>query len=295
LKKAMTGTVIQTRRRFVAGAVAGAVGGIRSTVGAAEEQDARRQPGPAGRPQRVTLAQVITTGEITLNLGKAELVMKQAGKDGAQWVLFPELFLTGTHNGNRYRQAEVAPAFAQMQAWCRQYGVIGLIGTGWTEGGKNYNQVRIVDAQGSVASIYAKTCLTYGDAKEFEPGSISLVHTAGGIRFGVLICNDLWVTPGFSAGPDPHLSLKQARAGAQVIFHAIGSGSDQRYRSYHESNLLVRAAEAACPIVAVNGFKPPEVNATSGVVGTNFSYLDMLPRDREAIKTVEFTPALREG
>jgi len=99
------------------------------------------------------------------------------------------------------------------------------------------------------------------------------------------------VTPGFSDGPDPHLSLQAARLGAQVIFHHVNSGGDQRYRGYHESNHFTRAAEARCPIVAINAFAPPEVNATSGVVGTAFQHLAVLPRDREMIQTVTFVPA----
>ncbi len=279
----------QSRRSFIASSLAGAAAGTASIALAEQRQQAGRPP----RPQRVTLAQVITTGDIAFNLAKAESVFVQAEKERAGWVLFPELFLTGTYNGNRYKQSDVAPAFARMQAWCRRYRVVGLIGTGWNENGKDYNQVRVVDAHGKLVSVYAKTCLTYGDTQEFAPGPISMLHTAGGIKFGILICNDLCVTPGFSDGPNPHLTLKQVKAGAQVIFHAVGSGSDQRYRSYHESNLLTRAVEAKCPIVVVNGFRPSSVNATSGVVGTNFCYLDALPRDREVIKTVEFTPAMR--
>ena len=78
-----------------------------------------------------------------------------------------------------------------------------------------------------------------------------------------------------------------------MIFHHIHSGSDQRYRAYHESNQFVRAVEAKCPIVAVNAFTAPEVNATSGVVGTEFRHLVALPRDREVIQTVEFVPTVR--
>lgn len=279
----------ESRRSFVLSSLASAAAGMTSVALAQQRTEAGRKQAP----QRVTLAQVLTKGDIAFNLAKAETVFAQAGEERAKWVLFPELFLTGTHYGNRYRQSHVAPAFAQMQAWCRQYQVIGLIGTGWNEKGTNYNQVRVVNTQGELVSVYAKTCLTYGDAKEFSPGPISMMHTAGGIKFGILICNDLWVTPGFSDGPNPHLTLKQARAGAQVIFHAVGSGSDQRYRSYHESNLLTRAAEAKCPIVVVNGFQPPESNVTSGVVGTNLRYLHMLPRDREVIETIEFVPTVR--
>lgn len=75
-----------------------------------------------------------------------------------------------------------------------------------------------------------------------------------------------------------------------MIFQSIHSGSSQKYRGFHESNLFARAAEAKCPIVTCNAFNEPAVNATSGVVGTQFEYLAALPRDREIVQTVEFTP-----
>jgi predicted amidohydrolase len=182
---------------------------------------------------------------------------------------------------------------AEIAGLCRKHAVAALVGTGWKEEGKTFNQVRILDAEGKLAGVYAKKCLCYGEAQWTSPGTTPLVFEVHGVKFGVLICNDLWVTPGFSDGPNPHWSLKQARAGAQVIFHHINSGSDQRYRTYHESNHLVRAAEARCGIVAINAFTPPEVNASSGVVGTGFRHQEALPRDREVIQTIEFRPAVR--
>ena len=43
----------------------------------------------------------------------------------------------------------------------------------------------------------------------------------------------------------------------------------------------------------INDLTAPEVNATSGVVGTDFRHLVALPRDREVIQTVEFVPSVR--
>ena len=183
-------------------------------------------------------------------------------------------------------------AFVEVRSLCKEAGVIGLIGTCWKEeAAKPHNQIRIVDRKGDLAGRYAKTCLTYGDAKEYEAGGFPLVHTVGGVTFGTLICNDLWVTPGYTDGPNPHLTLQQARAGARVIFHEVNSGSDQRYRAYHESNQALRAAEARCPIVSVNAASPAgEVNCASGVVLPTMEYARMLPRKGEAVETVEFTP-----
>ena len=252
----------------------------------------RGGPSESLPPQHITLAQLEATHDVKRNLDRAREAFAQARKDGAGWIMFPECFLSGYYTG--FDGVGVAMAFAEIQNLCREAAVIGLIGTGWKEKDKTYNQIRIVDAQGLLAGQYAKTCLCYSES-EFAAGGFPMVHTLGGITFGTLICNDMWVTPGFSDGPDPHLSLQQAREGAQVIFLAVNSGSDQKYRSYHESNLFTRGAEAKCPIVVVNAFESPEVNATSGVVGTNFEYLSSLPRDRATVQTVEFSPANRNS
>jgi predicted amidohydrolase len=246
--------------------------------------------GAAAARQRVTLAQVPVTADVAKNLQYARATFEQAAHDRAQWVLFPEMFLSGYYGG--FQQKEIAQGFDEICALCRQGQVSGLISTGWKEHGKTYDQIRIVNPRGECTGVYAKRCLCYAESY-LTPGETPMVHELNGLKFGTLICNDLWVTPGFSDGPDPHLSLQIARQGAQVIFHAVNSGSDQHYRAYQESNQLVRAAEAKCPIVAVNAFTPPAVNAASGVVGTNFTHLAELPRDRISIETVEFTPAQR--
>lgn len=274
------------RRGFLQNVAAIAAGGATCL-----QSSQARETVAVAKPRRATLAQVVLHRNVEQNLVNARRAFEQAGKDKADFVLFPELFLTG---GTRdIKQDEVAAGMAEIAELCRKFAVTGLVGTGWQEQDKRFNQVRIIDATGKLAGVYAKKCLTYGDAKNVAPGTTPLVFSVDGLTAGVLICNDLWVTPGYTDGPNPHLSLQQARAGAQVIFHHVFSGSDQRYRAYHESNQFVRAVEAKCVIVAINAFTAPEVNATSGVVGTDFRHLVALPRDREVIQTVEFVPTVR--
>ena len=237
------------------------------------------------RSLRVTICQLQVTRDVDANLAAVQKAFAQAGREKATWIIFPEGMLSGYHGD--FDQQKVAAAFKRCQALCKQHGLTGLIGTCWQEHGKIYNQVRIVDANGQFVNAWAKRCLTYGDARWTEPGTTDLVFDADGVRFGALICNDLWVTPGFTDGPNPHLTLKQKQAGAQLIFQAIHSGSSMKYREYHESNLHLRAAEAGFPIVTCNAFSAPSVNAASGVVGTKFEYLFQLPRDRETVQTVE--------
>jgi predicted amidohydrolase len=272
------------RRDFLQNMAAVAVGGAACSRGGQASE-------AVAKPRRATLAQVIVHKKVEENLVNARRAFEQAGKEKADFVLFPEMFLTGGVRG--IRQDEAAAGMAEIAQWCRRFAGTALVGTGWKEEDKLFNQVRIIDTKGAPPGVYAKKCLAYGDAKSVAPGTTPLVFPVDGLTAGALICNDLWVTPGFTDGPNPHLTLQQARAGAQVIFHHIDSGSDQRYRAFHESNQVVRAVEARCAIVAVNAFTAPEVNATSGVVGPDFRHLVALPRDREVIQTVEFVPAVR--
>ncbi len=263
--------------------------GAAALLGGAEYSLANTPDGKSPGARRITLAQLKTSHELDRNLASMKKAFEQAGREAAEWILFPEGMLSGYHGD--IDQAAVESAFVKCVELCRAHKVTALIGTSWKENGKTFNQVRMIDASGGLIGAYAKRCLTCGDAEWSTPGSTDLVFSANGIKFGVLVCNDLWVTPGYTDGPDPRLTLKQSRAGAQVIFQSVSSGSAQRFRAYHESNLMARAAEAKCPIITVNAFTEPAVNATSGVVGTDFSYLAMLPRDRECVRTVEFTPA----
>jgi predicted amidohydrolase len=236
------------------------------------------------RIHRITIAQLKVTRDIETNLAAMRKAFAQAGREKADWIVFPEGMLSG-YTG-KFDQSAVAAGFAECRSLCKQHKLIGLIGTCWKENGKTYNQVRIVGPDGKLIGAYAKRCLTYGDAKWAEPGTTDIVFAAAGTKFGTLICNDLWVTPGFTDGPNPHLTLKQKQAGAQIIFQSIHSGSSMKYREYHESNLHLRAAEAGFPIVTCNAFSAPAINAASGVVGTKFKYLVQLPRDKETIQTV---------
>jgi predicted amidohydrolase len=240
--------------------------------------------------QKVTVAQITVENGVTKNLARIRSAFEQAKSDAADWIVFPEGALSGYYAG--FEQKAVEAAFEEIRELCREVSVVGLIGTCWYEGpGKPENQVRVVGPSGELVGRYAKTCLTFADAKEFEAGGHSAVHEARGIRFGTLICNDMWVTPGFTDGPNPHLSRQLAKAGAQVLFHSVFSGSDQRFRGYHENNLFVRAAEAGCCFVVANAATTDEVNCASGVVGPDFAYQASLPRKGDQVATLEFAPA----
>jgi predicted amidohydrolase len=251
------------------------------------------EPEQADRPavQRITLAQIRVSRDVDDNLRRIRAAFAQAKKDKAEWIMFPEGALSGYHTN--FDQTKVAAALTEVMGLCRDARLIAVLGTCWKENDQTTNEIQIIDADGKLVGRYAKRCLTYGEAKNFKVGDTPLVHQVKDLKVGTLICNDLWVTPGFTDGPNPHLTLQQARAGAQVIFQAVNSGSNARYREYHESNLKVRSAEAKCPIVVVNAAADEPINCASGVVA-DFEYVKALPTRGEVVETVTFQPVVRK-
>jgi predicted amidohydrolase len=87
------------------------------------------------------------------------------------------------------------------------------------------------------------------------------------LRFGILICNDLWATPGYTTIPNPYLPWKLKQMGAQFIVHCINSGTAQKYRPFHESSAELWALSMKIPILEVNAAHEEEkINARSGLI-----------------------------
>jgi len=138
-----------------------------------------------------------------------------------------------------------------------------------------YNQVRVYTPEGEYLGYHAKIlrCSSLdhpgtGEMQQFAEGTLRTFDWRG-LRFGVLICNDLWATPGFTTMPNPYFAWRLKQMGAQFILHAINSGRDLRHRPWHEACTAMWAKAVQLPILQVNA-APADgepLNAPSGVIG----------------------------
>lgn len=136
-----------------------------------------------------------------------------------------------------------------------------------------YNQARVYLPDGTFMGAYSKilTCSPLdnpgtGEIMEYVQGSVK-TFSVNDVEFGILICNDLWATPGYTTIPNPYLPWKMQESGAEVIFHIINSGTDQKYTKFHEASVELWAMTLKMPIVEVNaahGVKA--INARSGII-----------------------------
>src|SRR5215468_980478 len=150
---------------------------------------------------KITLAQLNpTVGDVEGNAAKARTARARAAADGADLVVFPELFICG------YPPEDLVlkPAF---QAACRgavealaretvDGGPAMLIGSPWVDEGKLYNACALLEG-GRIAAIRFKANLpNYGvfdEKRLFARGPAAGPVTVCGVRVGVPICEDIWL------------------------------------------------------------------------------------------------------
>ena len=206
------------------------------------------------------------------------LGIRKAAQEGASFLVTPEGSLSGyTSNFN---QGDVATALKEIRAKAVKMKIGLMLGTCYKEvrQGKEFcfNQVRVYSPEGHFMGAHSKIlrCSSIdlpgtGEMVEYAEGELKTFDWQG-FRFGILICNDLWASPGYTTMPNPYLPLKLKQMGAQFIVHSINSGTLQKYRPFHESSAELWALSTKMPILEVNAAQGKEIiNAQSGLIDAN--------------------------
>ncbi|MFG1396946.1 NAD+ synthase [Roseixanthobacter pseudopolyaromaticivorans] len=188
-------------------------------------------------------------GDVAGNAARIRAVRDEAKAQGADLVVFSELFLCG------YPPEDLVlkPAFQQA---CRRAiedlaaesveGPALLVGSPWVDNGRLYNAVLLLEA-GRIAAIRYKVDLpNYGvfdEKRVFVPGPLPGPIPFKGVRLGVPVCEDIW-------GPDVVECL--AETGAEILI--VPNGSPYRRSVYDErANIAVaRVVESGLPLLYVN-------------------------------------------
>ncbi len=230
--------------------------------------------------------QMNATSDITINKERIMDGLKEAAKEGATFLVTPEGSLSG-YTSN-FDQAEVSKALPEILAAAKQLKVGLLLGTCFKEqsgsGTYCYNQIRVYAPTGEFLGAYSKIlrCSPLdlpgtGEMTDYVEGQLKLFEWQG-LKMGTLICNDLWATPGYTTIPNPYLAWKLKQMGADVIIHCINSGSNQRYRKFHESSAELWALSLKVPILEVNAAQGDEkINAGSGLIDADGKRQETVP------------------
>jgi N-carbamoylputrescine amidase len=229
----------------------------------------------------VTVAgvQVACGADTAVNLDRAEGLVRDGARGGAQVIVLPELFATPY-----FCKDESAEFFALAQtladstvvnrfaALARELGVVLPISFFERAGQSHFNSVAVADADGTVLGRYRKSHIPDGPGYEekyyFSPGDTGFMtfKTAFG-TIGVAICWDQWF---------PEAARVMALRGAEVLCYPTAIGSEPQDATLDTAEhwrrvMTGHAAANMVPVVAANRFGE-EVGATATVTfyGTSF-------------------------
>ncbi|WP_027551720.1 NAD+ synthase [Bradyrhizobium sp. Cp5.3] len=244
----------------------------------------------------VTLAQLNpTVGDIDGNAAKVRAARAQAVADGADLVLFPELFIAGYPPEDLVQkpafQAACRAAIESLARETADGGPALLVGTPWVEEGRLYNACALLDG-GRIAALRFKCNLpNYGvfdEKRLFARGPAAGPVTVRGVRIGVPICEDIWLE---ESEDYENVVETLAETGAEIILVPNGSPYARDKGDVRLSVAVARVTESGLPLVYLNqvcGQDELVFDGASFALNGDLSLAAQLPAFAESITTLRF-------
>jgi NAD+ synthase (glutamine-hydrolysing) len=240
---------------------------------------------------RIAIAQFNqVVGDLSGNAARIVEATAEARRGGAQLLVTPELSLCGYPPEDLLLRpaflASCADELARLAA--RVEGATVLVGFPEIAPEGAFNAVAVL-RDGKVAAIYRKRCLpnytVFDEQRYFKAGGDPCVVDIGGIRVGIIICEDVWC-----AGP----AAAAREAGAQLIVVPNGSPYHTQQQALRRQVVAARARETGVAIVYVNrtgGQDELVFDGASFIVDGSGTVAQQLPAWHETIAFAEFDGA----
>lgn len=187
--------------------------------------------------------------------------MATASAEGAQAILFPELFLTGYLVDDRLgdlAEPTQGPSVTRLAEMSKTHQLLSVVGFPEVGRGVIYNSACVIERDGSILGVYRKTHLFGDEPEAFTSGDGFMSFDTSIGRIGILICYDIEfpesarslaldgvgivLTPTASMEPfEAEQDLyARVRARENGIFVAIANhvGHDRRYRYFGRSTAV---------------------------------------------------------
>ena len=212
------------------------------------------------RKVKVAATQMSCSNNIDENISKAENLVREAAKQGAQIILLQELFETPyfcqKEKSDYYVYAtelEQNKAINHFRKIAKELKVVLPISFYEKKNYARYNALAVIDASGEILGTYRKSHIPDGPGYEekfyFNPGDtgFKVWNTRYG-KIGVGVCWDQWY---------PEAARCMALMGAEILFYPTAIGSEPQDQSidskdHWQACMLGHAASNLIPVVASN-------------------------------------------
>jgi len=178
---------------------------------------------------RIALAQIDTiVGDLDSNLNKIIDFAHQAEKQGADLVAFPELALCGYPPEDLLLKKSFNTNIGKALRKLQKTRIKPIIVVGYPKiNAKDSNSAAVIYKNKLIASVDKFTLPNYGvfdEKRYFLPAETGYIFDLGLMRFGINICEDIWVSPGITEV----LTL----AGANLVINISSSPYHVRKNKY---------------------------------------------------------------
>jgi len=232
----------------------------------------------------IALAQLNpVVGDVALNAHKASRILAEAGRAGADLVMFPELYI----GGYPPEDLVLKPGY---QAACRMAvedlaretagGPAVLMGSPWVEEGRLYNAYLLAHAGRIEAVRYKVDLPNYGvfdEKRVFASGPMQGPIVFNGVRIGIPICEDIW-------GADVVECV--CETGGEILLVPNGSPYWRDKTNVRLNIAVSRVIESGLPLVYLNlvgGQDELVFDGASFVLNADRTLAAQLPAFRESL------------
>lgn len=136
----------------------------------------------------------IQSGAVSANVAEAETHINRLAEQGVSMAVLPEMWSCGFDNANLARHAQSTPDILdRLREVSSRHNMVIAGSMPEASGGRIYNTLYLVDADGRVAGAYRKVHLfsVTEEHKYFNPGTRSVVCNTALGPVGLMICYDL--------------------------------------------------------------------------------------------------------
>jgi len=202
-------------------------------------------------------------GDKTRNIEKIRRAAQAAGTFGANFLVLPELFLTGYNIGplvSELAEMRTGPSLAAIGDIARETRCAIAVGFPEAEGKRIFNAAALFDDRGHLVAVYRKVQL-FGtlEASYFSPGDQYVVTSVCGFSVGLAICYDIEF---------PEFSRALKRRGAGLVL--VPTANMAPYWEVPKTLIRARALENGISVAYANHSGSEgtlQFTGLSGIVG----------------------------